>query len=187
MVKGFISLPRQLSGCCAPPKRDRWDNHSREIHNRNQGRESIADGFGIRSPAKQGNRAVPSSLGIHSPEDRSKRGVPSNPDIHSPAARSPDTRKQEARRLGSRNKCPVAEVVYLRLPQISRLRLQSLLLGPLPARHPPLLQWPHQKLPIRLRQGRVEPDHMGWCRLKGPTLARQSVLGFAQNRVPAQK
>jgi hypothetical protein len=131
----------------------------------------------IRNP-RRGKLAVPSCLGIHSPEERSKRGIPSSQDIHSPAARSLDNRKREVRRLGSHNRCPVAEVVYLRLLQKSRLHLQSLLRGRLPARHPPPLRWPHQKpLPIRHHQGRVEQDHKGWCRPRGPTPPRQSNMG----------
>jgi TolB-like protein/class 3 adenylate cyclase len=108
-------------------------------------------------------------------ENRSKRGIPSSPHIRSPIVGIPDIRKQEIRRLDSRNRCPVAEVVYLRLPQKSRLPRRSLLRGRLPARRPPLLQWQHQKpLPIFPRQGRVEQDHKGLCRPRGPALTRQS-------------
>jgi len=71
--------------------------------NLNSGRYNL----GIHSLEDRNRRNVPSSLGIQSPEDRSKRGIPSNPDIHSPAARNPDIRKQEVRRLGSGNRCPV--------------------------------------------------------------------------------
>jgi hypothetical protein len=62
----------------------------------------------------------------------------------------------------------------LRLPQISRLPLRSLLRGRHPARHPPLLQWPHQKpLPICPRQGRAERGHKGLCRPREARPTRQ--------------
>src|SRR3954464_6839970 len=77
--------------------------------------------------------------------------------------------------LGSRNRCPVAVEVYSQLLRIFRLPLRSLLRGRLPARHPPLLQWPHQKpLPECPRQGRVGQDHRGSCRPRESTPTRQS-------------
>jgi hypothetical protein len=128
----------------------------------------------IRNP-RRGRRAVPSSLGIHSPEDRRGRGIPNSLGTHSSAAHSSDIRILRTRRPGSRNRCPVGVEVYSRLLRRSRLPLRSLLQGRLPARHPPLLRWQHQKpLPIRPHQGRVEQDHKGWCRPRGPTLTRQS-------------
>ena len=143
-------------------------------------RRGIASCSAIHTPEDRSKRGHPSSLGMRSRENRSRRGIPSNPDFHSPAVgsldnRSPDTRKQEVHRLGSRNRCRVAEVVYLRLLQKSRLHLQSPLRGPLPARHPPLLRWQHRKpLPISPHRGRVEQDHKGWCRPRGPALTQQS-------------
>jgi hypothetical protein len=88
----------------------------------------------------RGNRADLDNLGIHSPEDRRGRGIPSSLGIRSPAARSLDNRNRDIHRRGSRNRCRVAEAVYLRLLQISRLPRRSLLRERLLARHPPLLQ-----------------------------------------------
>jgi hypothetical protein len=161
-----------------PPGSGRPDSEPRGFHNRNRSRESTAGGFGSHSPMgrnRRGNRADLDNLGIHSPEDRSRRGILSSLGTHSPAARSRDIRSRDIRRLGSRNRCRVAEVVYLRLLQKSRLHLQSLLRGRLPARHPPLLQWQHQKpLPIFPHRGRVERDHTGWCRPRDSRPTRQS-------------
>ena len=124
----------------------------------------------IRRLRDRGKWAVPSSLGVHSPEDHGRHGIPNNLDIH-----NPDIRKQEVRRLGSRNRCPVGVEVCLRPRQISRSPLRSLLRGRLPAHRPPRLQWQRQKpLPIPLHQDRVARDHRGLCRPRGPTLTRQS-------------
>ena len=67
----------------------------------------MAVGSGTHKPGVRGNRAVPSSQGIHSPEDQGMQGIQSSRGIH-----SPDIRKQEVRRLGIRNRCPVAAEVY---------------------------------------------------------------------------
>ena len=149
-------------------------------NSRNQGRRAVLSSLGIVSPQDRHKLADPNNPGIHSPDDRNKRGIPSNPDFHSPAVgsldnRSPDTRKQEGRRLGSHNRCPVAVEVYSQHPRISRLPLRSPRRGRLRARHPPPLQSQHPKpLPIGPHQGRVEQDHKGWCRPRGPTLTLKS-------------
>src|SRR6202035_4433579 len=93
----------------------------------------------------------------------------------SPDIRRRDIRKQEVRRPGSRNRCPVGMEGYSQLLRISRLPLRWPLRARLPAPHPPLLQWQHQKpLPIRPHQGRVEQDHTGWCRPRDSRPTRQS-------------
>jgi hypothetical protein len=141
-------------------------------------RQGIASCSGIHTPEDRGMRGHPSSLGMRSRENRSKRGIPNSPHIHSPAASSPDIRKQEVRRLGSRNRCRVAAEVCSQLPRIFRLPLRSLLRERLPARHLRLLQWQHQKpLPECPRQGRVEQDHKGLYMPRGPTPPRQSNMG----------
>jgi hypothetical protein len=107
----------------SPPEGDRRDSQPRGIHNRNRSRENTAGGFSSHSPMdrnRRGNRADLDNLGIHSPEDRSRRGILSSLGTHSPAARSRDSRSRDIHRLGSRNRCRVAEVVYLRLLRIYR-------------------------------------------------------------------
>jgi hypothetical protein len=99
-----------------------------------RGKLVVPSSLGIHRAGVRGKRADPNNLGIHCPEDRSKRGIPNGLGIHSPTARSRDIRIRDIRRLGSRNRCPVAVEVYSQLPRISRLPLRSLLRGRLPAR-----------------------------------------------------
>ena len=64
----------------------------------------------------------------------------------------------------------MAVEVYSRRPRIFRSPLQPPLRALLLAHHLPLLQWQRRKLlPKDHRQSRVEQDHKGLCRPRGPT------------------
>ena len=176
-----------------------WDIHSREEwsypvaqirpgahssgdrHNRERPRS-----LDIQSPEDRCKGAFPSSpdihswadpnnLGIHSPEDRRGRGIPDRLGTHSSAAYSSDIRILRTRKLGTRNRSPVAAEVYSRHPRILRSPLQPPLRALLLAHHLPLLLSQRRKLlPKDYRQSRVGRDHTGSCRPRGSRPTRES-------------